>query len=182
MKRYELTGKTFERLTVLRFAGMGTHGHTEWHCICSCGTKKVVRGSCLVQGVLRSCGCLSIERSTTHGNAPRTGVSSEYRSWAHAKSRCECITNNKYPDYGGRGITMCERWRNSFAAFLEDMGKKPSSKHSIDRENNNGNYEPGNCRWATILQQANNKRTTGGNKYGNRINSIEQPARSAATV
>lgn len=92
--------------------------------------------------------------------------SPEYTSWSHLKSRCLCKTDSKYPDYGGRGITVCDRWKNSFTAFYEDMGPKPSPLHSIDRENNDGNYEPTNCRWALPHIQQRNKRLYKTNKSG----------------
>lgn len=88
-------------------------------------------------------------------NGSRT---SEYRSWRHAKSRCHNPSNQAYSHYGGRGISMCDRWRYSFKAFLDDMGRKPTPKHSLDRIDNDGNYERSNCRWATTLEQGRNKR------------------------
>jgi len=82
----------------------------------------------------------------------------EYASWEHMKDRCYNQNCNRYYLYGGRGIKVCERWRNSYVAFLKDMGRKPSHIHSIDRLDTNGNYEPSNCKWSTPKEQANNRR------------------------
>jgi hypothetical protein len=109
----------------------------------------------LINGRTTSCGCISV-RALRHG---LTG-SRTYNAWASAKQRCTNPHHVAWNDYGGRGIRICDRWRDSFDAFLADMGEAPSAYHSIDRLDANGHYEPGNCRWATPLQQANNKRTT----------------------
>ncbi|HEY1814872.1 MAG TPA: hypothetical protein VGG74_21140 [Kofleriaceae bacterium] len=116
----------------------------------------------------RSCGCLKrdadarwIESNTKHGDAPHDGERSpEYSAWAAAIQRCTNPENQSFKNYGARGISVCARWlgNRGFTNFLADMGRRPSSKHSIDRINNDGNYEPSNCRWATAKQQARNKR------------------------
>lgn len=85
---------------------------------------------------------------------------SEYRAWRDMRARCCNPNHGDYADYGGRGITVCERWRSSYVAFLEDMGRRPSQLHSLDRENNDASYSPDNCRWATPMEQAANRRTT----------------------
>ena len=135
-----------------------------WQCRCDCGNIKELPGSCL--GHTQSCGCLSREqklvRSRIHGEAGRQGVRSpEYWVWLRMIARCENENNPKYPDYGGRGIHICAEWRHDVAAFIRDVGRRPSTKHSIDRfPNNDGNYEPGNVRWATANEQAANRRST----------------------
>jgi hypothetical protein len=125
-------------------------------CKCECGTIKEVIAKNLKSGVSKSCGCLNIKRlkeRATHGKR-HTRV---WRIWQAMKNRCYNPNVRQYKNYGGRGIKVCDRWRNSFTAFLEDMGPKPSKKHSLDRINNIGDYEPGNCRWATVKQQNNNR-------------------------
>ena len=129
---------------------------------CDCGETRVVAATELTGGGSRSCGCLAAEmtgaRSTKHGQAGRVRTS-EYTAWKSAKARCYIPSSSKFPDYGGRGITMCERWRNSFESFFADMGEKPSPEYSIDRIDPNGNYEPGNCQWADKWHQSRNRRT-----------------------
>jgi hypothetical protein len=154
MKRNDLTGQVFGRLTARRYLG-----NRKWECVCNCGTVKSVETSNLTLGVIKSCGCLFKEllvaRNTSHG----LSRSPTYKSWASAKDRC---TNSNRPDYlryGGRGVRMCERWAGSFENFLADMGERPSRQHSLDRIDNDGHYEPGNVRWATKKEQGNNRST-----------------------
>lgn len=153
----DLTGKRFGDLVVRWRVGSRANGRgttPTWLAACDCGAVAVVTGANLRGGHTKSCGCRAI-RHGLYGTP-------EYRAYMAMVRRCVNPTNRKWRDYGGRGIAVCDRWRgrDGFRVFVEDMGPRPTTKHSLDRINNNGNYEPGNCRWATPTQQQNNKRTS----------------------
>jgi hypothetical protein len=149
--RIDLTGKRFGRLIVVAYAE-----HRNWICNCICGARTIVAGSNLRRGQSKSCGCLARElsksRATTHGMSK----SREYRTWRAMRDRCLNPNSHAYEWYGGRGISICDDWL-SFVALLADMGSRPPGC-SIDRINNDGNYEPGNCQWAPPSVQARNRR------------------------
>lgn len=161
-RRIDMTGKTAGAQVVLRFVGLDKHGQAMWLVRCACGSERNVQGAKLRSGESTSCGCLKSAKcaavNVRHGDASRGRLTAEYRTWSNMIDRCERHGNRQFADYGGRGVTVCARWRESFAAFLADMGRKPSPDHSIDRVNNDGNYEPGNCRWATRMEQRANSR------------------------
>lgn len=162
-ERIDLTERAFGRWKVLRFSH-STGGATYWDCLCTCGRRKLVSRAHLRSGMSQSCGCLRKEICQrvrlTHGHSRHRGgaqKTSEYMTWQALIQRCENPKQENYPRYGGRGIKVCERWRNSFENFLADMGRKPTPEHSIDRKENDGNYEPRNCHWATPEEQRGNR-------------------------
>ncbi len=165
-------GSRYGRWTAERFSRIGKRYNVYWmfHCDCSPHISREVYACNIVSGKSQSCGCLARERTrirnATHGHCRDGKNTSEYGSWSNARERCRNKKNHAYSDYGGRGIEFCKKW-DSFEAFMRDMGPKPSAKHEIDRyPNNDGNYEPGNCRWALRKPQANNTRWNVFIKYG----------------
>jgi hypothetical protein len=162
----DIQGKVFGRLTVLNKSTVkvATSRTIRWLCKCDCGNYKIVDGSLLRGGNTTSCGCYKIENTkrvnTKHGFSRRGNKTAEYGAYYGLLFRCYNKKSKSYPDYGERGIKVCDRWlgENGFINFLADMGERPSDKHSVDRINNEGDYEPTNCRWAIKKQQANNTR------------------------
>lgn len=154
----ELVGDRFGRLTVTRILNKLKYERTYSECICDCGNSTRVLLSSLKNGNTKSCGCLRKEKVSSMKGTHRKSLSAEYNAYHHMIGRCYNKKNSVYSGYGGRGITVCDRWLESFDNFYEDMGERPSKKHSLDRIDNNGNYKPDNCRWATQSTQVINSR------------------------
>lgn len=182
-KRLNLVGQRFGRLQVTSLAGLNKHGRTIWNCVCDCGNTAVVDVGHLRIGHTTSCGCKGsfprpfAWRPTHHG----WSGTPTYRSWLGLMARCLNPNNKRWHRYGGRGIKVCDRWM-VFENFLADMGEKPEGK-TLERRNNNGNYEPDNCYWATPKQQMNNTRRTVFIEYnGERLPRTEWARRLGFTV
>lgn len=175
MKLIDMTGQKFGRLTVSYKGPPRKGGGSDWICQCECGESITVIGSNLRQGHTRSCGCLAKERAsamgadkefiakrsiavTSHGHKRKNAISPEYRTWLSMKRRCYDEKFKDYPNWGGRGIKVCDRWKISFESFLEDMGLRPAGDYSIDRRDPNADYSPSNCRWATLEEQGSENR------------------------
>lgn len=154
-----LKGERYGRLTVVESVAYKKGGHKYHLCVCDCGAEKHFTNSNLVKGKSKSCGCLAKEATSKAKKSHGLSGTRIYRTWNMMRQRCSNPTVDRYPQYGGRGISVCDRWK-SFESFYEDMGDIPSPKHSIGRIDNNGNYEPSNCRWETPEEQGSNTSRT----------------------
>jgi len=164
--KINMVGKTYGKLLILEeVKERDSYGYILYKCKCSCGKEKIIRGHNIRSGNSLSCSCSRIQPNLKHNMS----YTAEHNAWRSMKKRCKNKNDPRYEDYGGRGIKVCDRWINSFENFFEDMGYKPSKSHSIERINNDGDYEPSNCIWADVKTQARNKRTSMKILYENKI-------------
>jgi hypothetical protein len=160
-----LIGNKIHRLTILETISKpdktSSRKRKYFICVCECGNTAIIEKNSVLSGNTESCGCLRRnlmkEKATKHGFANKEKFTEGYRSWYAMRQRCNNPKHPRYSVWGGRGISICKRW-NSFSNFIYDMGPRPTKSHSIDRIDNDGNYEPSNCRWATKSEQSSNQR------------------------
>lgn len=177
-KRFkDLTGQRFGRWTVLYYVGNNKHNQPTWLCRCDCGNVVVTSANGLRRGTTKSCGCRrsDVSRQSKNHFAPTHGMSRtpEFRVWMSMLDRCQNPQSQPYRHYGGRGIKVCERWQD-FENFFADMGNRPSPKYSLDRIDNDGDYRPDNCRWATMKEQNSNRRSNQNITYNGQTHTIRE--------
>lgn len=178
----DLTGQTFGRLTVIERVGVRKNGHILWKCVCNCPEPKknevIVDGNSLQCGNTKSCGCIKSEMLCKRNRKHGLYGTKSYKTWQDMKARCYNLNDPGYKDWGGRGITVHKAWKDNFQAFYEDVSKLPhfgEEGYTLDRINNDtGNYEPGNVRWATDKEQSNNRRSNHLIEYKGKTQTMKQ--------
>lgn len=178
-KFIDLTGQKFGRWTVIKYSHKNSKRMVYWLCKCDCGNEKIVLGNNLRRGKSLSCGCLARElNSQNHQLGKDKDRTKIYYAWSNLKRRCYDEKNFNYQNYGARGIVVCNKWKNNFQEFYDWSIKNGYAKNlTLDRIDVNGNYEPSNCRWITLLEQANNKRNNYYVKYENKMYTIADLSR-----
>lgn len=160
----DIAGQKFGRLTAVEFSHI-QNGRTFWVFVCNCGSKIIVEGWDVRSGHTKSCGCFNRETATNRNTTHGMSYTPEFQCWTGIINRCTNKKDRRYADWGGRGITVCDSWIESFENFYSDMGPRPSPKHSIERIDNDGPYCKENCKWATQAEQNKNKRPNKKTKY-----------------
>lgn len=180
-KFLDLSGRTFYRWTVISSDPSQTcrPSQRKWLCRCECGTERETRARFLVHGLSRSCGCLNRELIVAKVSTHKMYKTPEHMAWLNMKARCCNPKHPSFSHYGGRGVKVCDRWVVSFRDFYDDIGPRPTPAHSLDRIDNQGDYEPSNCRWATKMQQSGNTRRNKMVQYLGQEMCISQAARMA---
>jgi len=176
----DITGQRFTNLVAIQRKGSDSRRRALWLCVCDCGNEKIIRADHLKRGEQKDCGCPPIQvkkrRILYKTKYARKLFIREYKSWTGMIQRCENSGSKSYKNYGGREIRVCKRWRESFDNFYDDMGPRPKGDYTLDRIDNNGNYEPDNCRWATRSEQVNNRRLNNTVLFNGKAISISQAA------
>lgn len=170
----DLTGLRFGRLVVMSQKGTDIHRNKLWECKCDCGNIATVRAPVLKNGVTQSCGCLMNEVRKTSGTSHGLSNTHIYHAWQSMIARCCYESSPSYKDYGARGITICDKWRNSFETFYKDMGPRPTPHHTVERRENDKGYSKENCYWATKAEQANNRRSNILYEYCGEVKTLKQ--------